>query len=276
MKKEIHDLAKGSAGAFIFGMPLLYTMEVWFAGKTFSGMFHLVFLLTMIPANMLLVFIAGYRSKWSKTFFDTFMESISSCGMGIALSAAILWLIGAVNHLDQSHIGIILMEGLIMSLGISFANFKFNSGQDDSTGFSLPAGLLKRISPKKTLTQELIASVAGSLIFSLNIAPTEEVMLIATRIDPLQLLLLFLAEFFISYLIIAVVGKKSDHILRDKFQRPSIHALHTITVSLVISFFLILTFGYSNPEIDNSVFLSMVIVLSLPGVVGASAGRLIL
>lgn len=276
MSKELHDLAKGSAGAFIFGLPLLYTMEVWFAGKSFSETFHLAFLLIMIPANMLLVFIAGYRRKWSKTLFDTFMESISSCGLGIVLSAGILWLIGAINYLNKSHIGIILMEGLIMSLGISFANFKFNSRQDDSAGFALPKSLLQKLSPKKTLLQEIIASVAGAVIFTLNIAPTEEVMVIATRLSPLKLFLLLIAEFIVSYIIISVVGNKSDHVLDDKFQSPIMHTLHTVALSLLVSYLFVLALGFSHPETSSNIFLPMVIVLALPGVIGASAGRSIL
>src|SRR5687768_408416 len=94
LKHEMTDLARGSAGAFIFGLPLLYTMEVWFQGKTHSHFFLITFIFLMIGANMLFAFLAGFHHHRSQNIRDAFFEGISSCGLGIFLATIILWLIG--------------------------------------------------------------------------------------------------------------------------------------------------------------------------------------
>lgn len=32
-KREINDLIRGTSGGFLFGIPLVYTMEVWWIGS---------------------------------------------------------------------------------------------------------------------------------------------------------------------------------------------------------------------------------------------------
>lgn len=273
LKMELHDLAKGCAGAAIFGTPLLYTMEVWFDGKTYGPGFHLIFLTAMIPVNMLLVYIAGYHRRWSKTFGDTLRESFSSCGLGILLSAGILWLIGAVEEVSAGGVGTILFEGLIMSLGISFANFKF--GQSDSAqGFSLKQRLRVLGQVEKTLSQELAAGTVGAIVFSLNVAPTEEVTVIASRLSQSKLLLMLLTEYLLSYVILSVADKKRAP--RATFQRLEVHALHTTALTLLICAVFVFSMGFGGPAAQSELFFSMVIALALPGVVGAFAGRIIL
>lgn len=275
LKKEFHDLAKGIAGALIFGIPLLYTMEVWFDGKSFGPRFHLSFLLIMIGANMLMTYLAGFHSHIGKGLYNLFFESVSSCGVGIVLSGIVLWIIGSIDSIREHDVGIILLEGLIMSIGISFANFKFQGIHGDRNIIRSGFSILKSLRAENSLLQEITSSVFGALVFSLNIAPTEEVTLIASRISSGRLFILIALEFLVAYLILSVVTRRRNKPW-DLFQHPLIHSLHVVAVSLIISGILILTLGYGAPDMGWTLFLHSTIVLALPATVGASAGRLIL
>jgi putative integral membrane protein (TIGR02587 family) len=275
LRKEIHDLAKGATGALIFGIPLLYTMEVWFDGKSLGPRFHFFFLLVMIGANMLMTYFAGFHSHIGKSLYHHFFESISSCGMGIVLSGIVLWIIGSINSFTDHGIGVILLEGLIMSIGISFANFKFRGFRRNQNLIRSSFSIVRSLRTEDNLIQELISSVFGAVVFSLNVAPTEEVTLIAARISQGRLILLMALEFLSAYLILSVV---STHLRKrwDVFQHPLVHALHIVAVSLVVSGCLILALGYGSPVFHSTLFLHSTVVLALPAVIGASAGRLIL
>ncbi|MBW3537739.1 MAG: TIGR02587 family membrane protein, partial [Actinobacteria bacterium] len=50
---ESQDLARGIAGGLLFGVPLLYTMEVWWLGGTTSPPRMLVILgVTLVPVTL--------------------------------------------------------------------------------------------------------------------------------------------------------------------------------------------------------------------------------
>ncbi len=275
LKKEIHDLEKGVAGALIFGIPLLYTMEVWFDGKSYGPGSHLLFLVTMVGANMLMTYVAGFHSHIGRGIFSHFFESVSSCGMGILLSAIVLWIIGSIHSIREQDLGIILLEGLIMSIGISFANLKFKGIHGDQNIIHAGFSFLQSFRPGKNLFQEISSSIFGALVFSLNVAPTEEVTLIASRISHEKLILLMALEFLVAYLILSVVSNHHGK-SRDIFQHPLVHALHVVAVALLVSSVLIFTLGFGTPDIQSKLFLHSIVVLAFPAAVGASAGRLIL
>lgn len=277
LKHELTDLAKGSAGAFLFGLPLLYTMEVWFQGKSHSNYFFMTFLFLMIGANMLFAYIAGFHHHRSQNIRDAFLEGVSSCGLGILLATIILWLIGAIHSFQTEDLGIILFEGLLMSLGVSFANYKFHSVFDQRAKIHLPMGLLLKAPREGAFIREIAAAVTGAIIFSMNMAPTEEIILIATRISNFKLILLLILEIWVTHLILNVAGNKPLFLShRPFYKRPWIHSIMTQAIGLAVALFLYMIGGFGQPIPGSSILLSIIVVLGLPATIGAAAGRIIL
>ena len=58
---EITDLARAAAGALLFGVPLLYTMEVWWAGVRATPAQSLVVLALAFGVATVLNHTAGFR-----------------------------------------------------------------------------------------------------------------------------------------------------------------------------------------------------------------------
>ena len=74
--KEINDVVRGASGGFLFGIPVLYTMEVWGIGSYVTP----PLMLSILGVTYLVVFIfnsvEGFRKKKRATITDVALESI--------------------------------------------------------------------------------------------------------------------------------------------------------------------------------------------------------
>src|SRR5690349_10038365 len=58
---EIDDFAHGAAGGFLFGIPLLYTMEFWLGGPKISMLHALVLVALSVGISLIFVATIGFR-----------------------------------------------------------------------------------------------------------------------------------------------------------------------------------------------------------------------
>jgi uncharacterized membrane protein len=78
--KEFDDLAEAFSGAFLFGTPLLFTMEMWWIG-TYSELWRLlIFLGLALMVNTVLSYMAGFKQE--NTFFAAIMQAIEAVAVG--------------------------------------------------------------------------------------------------------------------------------------------------------------------------------------------------
>ena len=76
--KELDDLARAFSGAFIFGMPLLFTMEMWWIGMHSQAPRLLATLAIALVANCGLVYASGFRRR------APFWASVDQAGDDVA------------------------------------------------------------------------------------------------------------------------------------------------------------------------------------------------
>src|ERR1044071_5655379 len=88
-------LARAFAGALIFGLPLLMTMEMWALGVSV----HPGRLLGFLAVNfIILVGLARFGGvERTETLGEDVMDALAACGVGIVGSAAILWLLAIIG-----------------------------------------------------------------------------------------------------------------------------------------------------------------------------------
>jgi putative integral membrane protein (TIGR02587 family) len=273
---------RGVAGGLIFGIPVLFTMEVWFDGQTFSPGELFLLLVSSLVLNIFFSYFAGLREKNSSArFFFAIDDGVTSLGLGLVLSFVVLCLIGQVdfsNHF-RTELGKVVGEATIISIGVTFTNFKFNKKESKSLTVKNLTDI-HPISPERKQSQQdisdLLAATVGALVFSFNVAPTEEITLIASNLGYLELGILLTAELIFAFIVLYASGLK-DHVTYTKnnfFQGPLNETLITVTVSLIVSSLMVLTLGYSNLSVTDPLFISSTIVLGFPAAIGASAGRL--
>src|SRR5699024_7094048 len=154
------------AGAYIFGVPLLFTMEMWWIGGYISPTRLMVFLGTALVANFGLTYVAGFKRQ--STFVTTLDQAADAVAVGLVAGLVMLGLLNQIRLDDslQSIVGKIVIQAIPLSIGASVANQVFGTdGDKDRQGDDGDAAL----SPAKALLSDIGATVIGGVFIGFSI-----------------------------------------------------------------------------------------------------------
>lgn len=265
-------MGRGLAGALLFSLPMLMTMEMWQLG------FHIARekLLFLTVLDLPLLVILSHRIGFEETFDwrEDVRDAIVAYGIGIAASAAILFLFGLLN-LDMPWsevIGKIAIQAVPASIGAMLGRSQLTRDEDaDCEG---PEPRQRRTS----YFGELFLMVVGALFLSLNVAPTEEMILLSYKMTPWYALATIMLSIALMHGFVYAVSFEGGHELSP--DTPWWHALIRFTlpgyvIALSISLFMLWIFE----QVDGTALTPLVfamIVLAFPAAIGAAAARLIL
>jgi putative integral membrane protein (TIGR02587 family) len=153
-----------------------------------------------------------------------------------------------------------------------------------SIGAALAANQLgSRVGEEKkgrdeTYAGELFLMVAGALFLSFNVAPTEEMILIAYQMTPWHALALTLTSLLLMHAFVYAVEFKGQATLRPGIPQWSGFLRFTVVgyaLVLLVSLYMLWTFGRTDGT-GFSEIVNAATVLAFPGSIGAAAARLIL
>lgn len=241
-RKYAIGLARAFGGAIVFALPLLMTMEMWQLGYTMDRSRLLVFLL----ANLLVLLGLAHFAGFEKTsgLRDAAMDALAAYGVGVVAGTSLLALFGVI------------------------ARKQFGGGndaeQDEKERRAGYAG-------------QLFLMLAGALFMAFNVAPTDEIVLIALVMSPAHELfaigtsILLLHAFVYS---VGFSGQKKVSIGVGQNRALLRFTLPGYAVALAVSLFVLWVFGRTQ-EVSSIEVLSMVIVLGLPAAIGAAIARLL-
>jgi putative integral membrane protein (TIGR02587 family) len=280
-REEGRNLVRGIAAGSIVGVPLLYTMEMWWHGMTLPPWGLLAILLTTFALNVLFSMMSGFRQEYS--FFAALADAVSAVAVALLVAGGMLALIAQWRFAAAwpDAIGRIVIEAMPMSLGISFANMQMRdaSRSQGSGGGSDPSALSGEERRRRQLRQDVRnvgVAVVGAGIFAFNVAPTQEVMRIALRLSAPLCLAMVAVSLALSYLTLFAAGFRDRVIyVNSVFQHPLAETVMAYAVALVVSFVLLALVGVPGAIASLGAGVRAVVVLGLPAVIGASAGRLI-
>ncbi len=88
-------LARAVAGALLFSIPMLMTMEMWFLGFYMERERLLILLLLNLPLLVCLSHRIGFGR--TATWRESARDAVIAYGMGVAASALILLLLGVIK-----------------------------------------------------------------------------------------------------------------------------------------------------------------------------------
>lgn len=279
-KKEIRDSIRGAASGFLFGIPLLYTMEVWWIGSYAEPLQMLIALITNFVVVFLLIRTEGFRGTVDTKMRDALMDSIETLAIGFVCTALILVLLREISLTTSINeaVGKIIFESVPFSLGVAVAN-SFLSGDRDRGGNE------QKSSSSQPKTAEINATLAdmgatsiGALFIAFTIAPTQEVPMLASAMTPPWLLATIAASLLISYGIVFVAGLTNQAKRYEQtglFHRPITETFIAYIVSLMAGLLMLWFFHQLSLEDPWTVWLSHAIVLGLPASIGGAAGRIV-
>jgi putative integral membrane protein (TIGR02587 family) len=274
-QKELDDFGRAIFGAFLFGIPLLFTMEMWSLGASASTAKLLAVLGLTFVANLGLAYFAGFKRE--TTFRNNVDEAIDAMAVGIVTALVILLVLNRVSLGDPlaSILGKIAVQTVPLSLGASIANAVF-AGRGGRQGDDGP---LRQIPAWRAILRDVGATIVGGLFLSLSVAPTDEIGVLAAELTVQHELALIGLSLLISYVMVFVSG--FDPELRRPnggglFRHPASETAMAYAISLAVAFATLYVFGGVTADTPPSSAISQSLVLGLPAAIGGAAGRLVI
>lgn len=272
VRQFLTGLARGTAGALLFALPMLMTMEMWFLGLYINPWRLLLLCILNLPLLLLLARRIGFENihSWGQAVRD----AITAYGLGIAVSAAVLLLFGILN--DQITVSTIISKIALQSVPASIGALlgrsqlgQHSDAHDEEEG---------EYSGKTGYLHELFMMMVGALFLNLNVAPTEEMILIAYKVTPYHILALCLLSVAIMHGFVYALHFKGSHQLHEGQQWWQSFIRFTLpgyVIAIAISIYTLWTFERLD-HTSLSQIMSAAVILGVPASIGAASARLIL
>jgi putative integral membrane protein (TIGR02587 family) len=290
--EELKDVIRGASGGFLFGVPLLYTMEVWWIGSYTEPPLMLMILAITFVMVFLLNRTDGFRQIGNQPW-QAAVDSVEAMAIGIVCVTAVLILlqeITAQTPLNEA-LGKIVLEGVPFAIGVALAGSIMRGRRDQPQGSEQDSGQSSDQASNQNTDQDsqngeraphpaladIGATLIGTIFIAFNIAPTDEVAMLAAATSPLWLIAVVVASLCISYCIVFAAGfTTQDRRLQQQglFQHPLLETVMAYLLSLCAAAMMLWFFhrlGFDDPWTS---WLKQTLILGLPAAVGGAAGRL--
>ncbi|MGF1588742.1 MAG: TIGR02587 family membrane protein [Pleurocapsa sp.] len=281
---EFQEIISGASGGFLFGIPLLYTMEVWFIGAYVQPPVLLGILTITFIIVLLINRIEGFRPQESETWPGSIAETFETLAVGMVCSTLMLVILRRIDlqtSLSEA-LGQIIFESVPFSFGVAFSR-SLLSGEatvdlDANHRSSSPSSSRnqKSIVWRDTIA-DFSATLIGTLFIAFSIAPTDEIDMLAASASAWELLAIIVASLLISYGIV-FASKIANYQQRRQqsglFQTPQSETVISYIVSLFVGMMMLWFFQKISVSDPWFLWLRYGIILGLPASVGGAAGRL--
>lgn len=277
------DALRGITGGLVFGVPLLYTMEVWWLGQTADPRRALLCLALAFVPVFLLVASSGFRRVPDLTRLDVVVDVVTVLGLGLVSVAVVLVMLQRITLGTPvtTTAQMILFEAAPFAIGAAVATEVFTRASDqrprqaeESFGRGADAG----DQGARGTVWDLGATAVGAVFIGLSIAPTDEVPMLAAAIEPPWLAVLVVASLLVTYAVVFAAGFSDEARRRAQtgvLQRPMTETAAAYLVSFAVSAAMLWFFGTIDAGTPLAAALARTVVLSLPTSIGGAAGRLV-
>ena len=259
----VSDLGRAFAGALVFNIPLLMTMEMWEQGVVMDRWRLLSFILCGLPLLYGLSCYAGFSKR--RGLINDALDTAVALAVGFVTASLLLILFGVVewDAPPREALGMVALQAIPGAMGALLARRQLSGEGGGDTD-----------EDQASYFGELFLMAAGALFFALNIAPTEEIILIAYKATPAHVLALIAVSILLLHLIVFKAGFAGQ----EEADRPAAAFLHFTlpgyAIALGISLFTLALFGRVDGHSVAGVVQTL-IVLGFPASIGAAAARLL-
>lgn len=261
-------LARAFGGALIFSLPILMTMEMWWLGF-YINEFRLALLILMtIPLLIGLSHYMGFEDTFG--FKDDALDAFVALAVGFVAGAATLSLFSVIGFDMSAHeiIGKISIQAVPGSIGAMFAQSELGGKEGKKEQKRRHAGY----------GGEIFIMAAGALFLAFNVAPTEEMLLIAHQMSVWHSIALAVVSLLVMHAFVYALEFHGTRSIPPETRFWSVFLRYTIVgyaVALLMSLYILWSFGRTD-GLAFTQTVSILIVLGFPSAVGVAAARLIL
>ncbi|MPZ22891.1 MAG: TIGR02587 family membrane protein [Dehalococcoidia bacterium] len=272
---QLNDLERALAGGFLFGIPLIYTLEAWEIGASIESATLLAFFAVVFGLNAALAHISGFKEQ--TTFHTTIVDAVEAMAIGIVAAGIVLVILGRITADTpvETATGRLLIVSIPFSLGVSLANILLRPRGESRLGDDGEKGGGQ--SERQALLVDVGATVIGAAFVAYAIAPTDEVQLLARELGPVNMIGVLALSLITSFVIVFqsefsnAEGRRSQP---GPFQHPITETVLAYVVSLLVGAFLLVLFDRVDLDADWRSLLDEILLLGLPASIGGAAGRL--
>jgi putative integral membrane protein (TIGR02587 family) len=244
------------------------TMEMWWLGFYMEPLRLMLLLLLVVPLLVGLSHFVGFEETFG--WRDDLVDALVAYGVGFVAAAPVLLLFAVIRwDMPASEIvGKVALQAVPGSIGALLAQSQF--GGD---------GVSQRKEKRRdTYGGELFFMAAGAVFLSLNVAPTEEMMLISHKMTSAHALVLALLSLVLMHAFVYSVGFRGQAAVPETVHLASVFLRYTIAgyaICIAISAYMLWTFG-RTAGLSAEEIVTATVVLAFPAALGAAAARLIL
>ncbi|HWT30673.1 MAG TPA: TIGR02587 family membrane protein [Propylenella sp.] len=262
-------LARAFGGAVLFAFPLLMTMEMWQLGFSMSRLRLALFIAITLPVLFGLSYYSGFEK--TETRAEDAEDAFVAFGVGFIAAALMLALFGMITwDMPLGEIfGKIGIQTVPASIGAIVASKQFHAGggEDDE----------EEEEKRASYPGELFLMTAGAIFVAFNVAPTEEMLLIAFTMTSWHAVALALVSVLMLHGFVYTVGFAGQ-------EEPPGYAGFWLTflhftiagygIALLVSLYVLWTFE-RTVDVHFAEVAMMMVVMAFPASLGAAMARLV-
>lgn len=270
------DLVRAAGGGLLIGLPLLYTLEMW-AHSFLLPSWKIVLLI-----GVAFIVVVGYSAvsgfRRERTWAELLIDSVETMGIAAVVATLALLLLGRIGLETglRDAIGKIALEMIPVAFGVSLAGAQLASPDDDPEDAEDQGSDVADGAGVGAFGRLFIAAGAA-LLFALNIAPTEEPVLLGIEAEWWLLFLTIPASLLITLGLVFYAdfrGGREFKVGDSPLDHPLTETLAAYAVSLLVALLLMWAFGRTDGA-SVSTIVGQTLMLALVASFGAAAGRLL-
>lgn len=266
-RRVLVGLGRALGGALLFGLPMLMTMELWQLGFTMERWRLALLLALSVPLLVGVAHRIGFAQSfgWREDLRDAFL----AFGIGIVGSAAVLLLFGVLKRgmpADEI-VGKVAIQAVPAALGALLGRSQFGGTQDEEEeGTEALSGY----------AGTLFLMLVGALFLGINVAPTDEMVLISFMMTPWHGIALVATSILLMHGFVFALDFHGGHGGQAPWWSNLLRfTLVGYVIALAVSLYVLWTFGRTDGAAVSAILMTTV-VLAFPAAIGAAAARLIL
>jgi len=247
---------------------MMMTMEMWWLGLYLDRLRLVLLLGVTFPLLVGISHYGGFRETFH--FREDAVDALVAYGVGFVAPGVVLFLFNTLGDgtSPADAVSKISLQAVAGSIGALLARSQLGTQGEgdlaDRGGISYGG--------------ELFLMVVGALFLSLNVAPTEEVLLIAFKMTAWHSLALAFLSLGIMHAFVYAVGFRGQAHAAPGTPGWSLFLRFTVAgyaLVLLVSLYVLWTFDRTS-GMGFAEIITAAVVLSFPGAIGAAAARLIL
>ena len=273
LQHDLNGLLRGIAGALFGALPLLFTMEMWWYGRTAAEAKILLFLALTAGIVALCLLFGGFRRGRGERLA---LDLPITFGIATVVAALTLLVVGQIQP-GRTPLAaaarMIAVEAIPCAIGAALALTQLRPRRR----FEEAQEVDRRIDRLPQDEQKVLATIVGGAFFAFNIAPTEEPWKMTIEAEPVHFPLIVLFSLAASYMIVflADFADRPPHYREGALGNPLSETLVSYLISLGVSYGFLVAFGHVTSATPVYFQVAATVMLGYVTAIGGSAGRVL-